>query len=189
MSPTEPRHILDVKQWVKKAHLHSQGYRIHAQLICDTHMTRSVEQVCTRKLSRYTQQTRSWPVCWGLHTCTVYTGGPVLMEMYINRIFTSAQDPCSLGRRGRSREERGEQREAAASSSAPRSCWSCWGRRGWLRHTNIEHWPAGLGKGESPCLLWPLSWAEAKQMHLSQQLQGAAPVRRRGDISPAFAML
>lgn len=71
---------------------------IRAQLICDTHMTWSVEQVCTSKISMYTQQNRSWLVCWGLHSVH-------RRALFMHLIFRSPQDPCRLGGIGRSREE------------------------------------------------------------------------------------
>lgn len=66
-------------------------------------MTWSVKQVCARKLSTYTQQNRSWPVCWGLHTWYSVHRRALYMDMHL--IFWSPHDPCRLGGTGRSREE------------------------------------------------------------------------------------
>lgn len=87
-------------------------------------------------------------------------------------IFKSLHDPFRLGRTGRSSKKEDCRGRTCCLQSISSRCSSVSGsvRWEWLSHTDIVRWAARLRKKvENHCSVWPLSWAKAKQIHLSQQ--------------------
>lgn len=136
----------------------------------------SVKQACTRNLSTYIHKTDP-DLCARAYTHgTVYRGGPCRCTCRY-RIFKSLQDPFRLGEAEKKRTAEGG--HVVYSSPLHDGRW--WAVQEGGSDSATQTLCIGLHiweKVESHCSVWPLSWAKAKQIHLSTvpkyQLQSGA---------------